>query len=191
MVRGGQDEPWRGCLEFNDWAEDRVRELAPELVVVSTSGAPNVEVGGEVVRDTDGVVAELGEGMARLLEDLAPLTDRLVLLEDVPRRTTSPERCLPRLDSDLGDCLSGTTRRADAVTRVGIEAAEAAGVEVVRTRQWFCDAGRCPAVVRDMVPQRDEGHVTTTYARWLATPLGRALGLLPPRAAGQSTSPAP
>ncbi|WP_165355082.1 acyltransferase family protein [Nocardioides oleivorans] len=184
MVRGGQDEPWRGCLEFNDWAEDRVRELAPDLVVVSTSGAPNVEVDGEIVRDTEGVVAELGDGMARLLDDLAPLTDRLVLLEDVPRRTTSPERCLPRLDSDLGDCLSGTTRRADAVSRVSIEAAGAAGVEVVRTRQWFCDAGRCPAVVRDMVPQRDEGHVTTTYARWLATPLGRALGL---RTAGRST----
>jgi hypothetical protein len=44
---------------------------------------------------------------------------------------------------------------------------------------WFGEDGRCPAVVADMVPQRDEGHVTTTYARSLATPLGRALGLLP------------
>ncbi|SEC04357.1 Peptidoglycan/LPS O-acetylase OafA/YrhL, contains acyltransferase and SGNH-hydrolase domains [Nocardioides exalbidus] len=191
MVRGGQDEPWRGCLDFNDWAEDRVRELAPDLTIVSTSGAPNVEVDGEVVRETDGVVAELGHGMARLLDDLGPLTDRLVLLEDVPRRRTSPERCLPLLDSDLGDCLSGTTRRADAVSRVSTEAAEAAGVEVVRTRQWFCDRGRCPAVIKDMVPQRDVGHVTTTYARWLATPLGRALGLLPPRDGDQSTRPAP
>ena len=50
---------------------------------------------------------------------------------------------------------------------------------MVPTRQWFCDDGRCPAVVADMVAQRDEGHVTTTYARSLTTPLGRALGLLP------------
>ena len=53
-------KPWQGCLDFNAWAEDRIRELDPELVIVSTSGAPNVEVDGEVERSTDGVVAELG-----------------------------------------------------------------------------------------------------------------------------------
>jgi hypothetical protein len=180
MVRGGgRTKPWKGCLEFNAWAEERIRELDPDLVVVSTSGAPNVEVDGEVVRDADGIVAELGKGFERLFADLQPLTRRLVLLEDVPRREVSPERCLAEKGAHLGSCLSGTAERADRVTRSSIEAAEAAGVEVVPTRQWFCDDGRCPAVVADMVPQRDEGHVTTTYARSLATPLGRALGLLP------------
>ncbi|GAA1912194.1 acyltransferase family protein [Nocardioides hwasunensis] len=179
MVRGGQDSPWQGCLDFNAWAEDQMRELAPDLVIVSTSGTPNVEVDGEVVRDTDGVVAELGDGFARLFDDLAPIAGRVVLLEDVPRRRLSPERCLPERDSDLGTCLSGTTNRADAIARLSIEKAEDAGVDVVPTRQWFCDDGKCPAVIKDMVPQRDEGHVTTTYARWLSTPLGRALGLLP------------
>ncbi len=180
MVRGGgRVKPWQGCLDFNAWAEDRIRELDPELVIVSTSGAPNVEVDGEVERSTDGVVAELGKGFDRLFADLLPLTERLVLLEDVPRRTISPERCLAEKDAHLGSCLSGTAERADRVTRTSIEAADRAGVEVVPTRQWFCDDGRCPAVIADMVPQRDEGHVTTTYARSLATPLGRALGLLP------------
>ena len=146
---------------------------------MSTSGAPNVEVDGEVERSTDGVVAELAKGFDRLFADLLPLTKRLVLLEDVPRRTLSPERCLAEKDAHLGSCLSGTAERADRVTRESIEAADRAGVEVVPTRQWFCDDGRCPAVIADMVPQRDEGHVTTTYARSLATPLGRALGLLP------------
>ena len=180
MVRGGgKVKPWQGCLDFNAWAEDRIRELDPELVVVSTSGAPNVEVDGEVERSTDGVVAELEKGFDRLFADLLPLTKRLVLLEDVPRRTISPERCLAEKDAHLGSCLSGTAERADRVTRKSIEAADRAGVEVVPTRQWFCDDGRCPAVVADMVVQRDEGHVTTTYARSLTTPLGRALGLLP------------
>jgi len=180
MVRGGgRVKPWQGCLDFNAWAEDRIRDLDPDLVVVSTSGAPNVEVDGEVVRDTDGVVAELADGFDRLFADLLPLTRRLVLLEDVPRRTISPERCLAERDAHLGTCLSGTSGRAERVTRASIEAAEEAGVEVVATRQWFCDDGTCPAVVADMVPQRDEGHVTTVYARSLATPLGRALGLLP------------
>ena len=172
-------KPWQGCLDFNAWAEDRIRELDPELVIVSTSGAPNVEVDGEVERSTDGVVAELGKGFDRLFADLLPLTERLVLLEDVPRRTISPERRLAEKDAHLGSRLSGTAERADRVTRTSIEAADRAGVEVVPTRQWFCDDGRCPAVIADMVPQRDEGHVTTTYARSLATPLGRALGLLP------------
>ena len=192
MVRGGgKVKPWQGCLDFNAWAEDRVRELDPELVVVSTSGAPNVEVDGEVERSTDGVVAELEKGFDRLFADLLPLTKRLVLLEDVPRRTISPERCLAEKDAHLGTCLSGTAERADRVTRKSIEAADRAGVEVVPTRQWFCDDGRCPAVVADMVAQRDEGHVTTTYARSLTTPLGRALGLCPRRgAAGRARTAA-
>jgi peptidoglycan/LPS O-acetylase OafA/YrhL len=189
MVRGGgRTKPWQGCLDFNAWAEDRIRELDPELVVVSTSGAPNVEVDGKVVRSTDGVVAELSDGFDRLFADLLPLTPRVVLLEDVPRRTISPERCLAEKDAHLGDCLSGTSERADRVTRKSIEAADRAGVEVVATKQWFCDDGRCPAVVADMVPQRDEGHVTTTYARSLATPLGRALGLLPKARGGRKDS---
>ena len=80
MVRGGgKVKPWQGCLDFNAWAEDRIRELDPELVVVSTSGAPNVEVDGEVERSTDGVVAELEKGFDRLFADLLPLTKRLVL----------------------------------------------------------------------------------------------------------------
>ena len=42
MVAAGEDEAWAECLEFNAWAEDQVRRLEPDLVVVSTAPSPRV-----------------------------------------------------------------------------------------------------------------------------------------------------
>ncbi|GAB6984743.1 acyltransferase family protein [Nocardioides pyridinolyticus] len=179
LLLPGDDAPWAECQEFNAWAEDQIRRLEPDLVVVSTSAAPGVRVDGEVYRDADRVATEMGHGFRRLFDDLAPLTDRLVLLADVPRRDNVPHQCLSRSDATLRSCLSGVEARAIAVNAEGAQAAREAGVRVVPTRQWFCLDGQCPAVIGEYVPMRDAGHVTTSYARALAGPLGRALGLLP------------
>ncbi|GAB3196750.1 SGNH hydrolase domain-containing protein [Nocardioides hungaricus] len=181
LVLPGDEKPWEECREFNAWAQQQVEQLKPDLVVVSTTGAPGVLVDGEVDRSADGVAAEMGAGFRRLFADLAPLTRRLLLLADVPRRDNVPHQCLSRPGADLGTCLSGIRARATAINAEGAQAARDAGVEVVPTRQWFCVDGQCPAVIGDYVPMRDEGHVTTAYARSLAGPLGRALGLLPKR----------
>src|SRR5690606_25127142 len=34
-VERSSDDPWEECTEFNEWAEDRIEELKPELVVIS------------------------------------------------------------------------------------------------------------------------------------------------------------
>lgn len=179
MMRQGEDEPWAECQDFNAWAEEQIRELGPDLVVVSTSGAPAVRVDGERVAGADGVAQAMDDGFRRLFEDLGPLTRRLVLLEDVPRRDNSPDQCLSRRSTDLGDCLGVSTARAEAINEAARRSARRASVQVdvVPTRQWFCVDGDCPAVIGDLVPMRDEGHVTTAYARSLAEPLGRALGI--------------
>ena len=101
-----------------------------------------------------------------------------MLLADVPRRDNVPHQCLSRPDATLGSCLSGIEARATAINAEGAQAARQTGVRVVPTRLWFCLDGQCPAVIGEYVPMRDDGHVTTTYARALAGPLGRALGLL-------------
>ena len=179
LVLPGDDEPWAECQEFNSWAEEQIERLQPDLVVVSTSGAPGVLVDGEVRRGSDDVATEMGHGFRRLFEALGPLTERLVLLADVPRRDNVPHQCLSRPETTLKTCLSGVSARATAINGEGARAARDTGVRVVPTRQWFCVDGQCPAVIGQYVPMRDEGHVTTAYARSLAEPLGRALGLLP------------
>lgn len=179
MMRQSEDEPWAECQEFNAWAEEQIRELRPDLVVVSTSGAPAVRVDGERVAGARGVAQAMEGGFRRLFDDLGPLAGRVVLLEDVPRRDNSPDHCLSRRSTDLGDCLGRSTDRAEIINAAARRGARQADVQVdvVPTRQWFCVDDDCPAVIGDLVPMRDEGHVTTAYARALAEPLGRALGI--------------
>ncbi len=179
LVQAGHHSAWKACHDFNRWTTHQVERLHPDLVIVSTSGAPAVMVDGHLVNDADGVVREMRAGFGRLFDEMEPLSERVVLLADAPRPAISPGRCLSRKGATLRTCLSRTAPRATDVTRVSKEAARDAGVEIVRTHQWFCAYGRCPAVIGRYIPMRDGGHITTPYARSLAGPLGRALGLLP------------
>ena len=175
-VLNGEDRPSADCQDFNAWAQRQVERLSPDLVVVSTTGASRVWLDGAVVSDDAQVRRELRRGFAELFADLAPLADRVSLLVDVPGRTSRPPQCLSARNASLERCLDEPTARRAAASRLSAEEARRAGVEVVPTEQWLCADGACPAVVGDMVVQRDTGHLTTVYARHLADALGRRLG---------------
>jgi len=55
------------------------------------------------------------------------------------------------------------------------------GVTLVDTSGWFCARETCPAVVGSMLVNRDEQHLTTTFARALATELWEAIRPILPR----------
>jgi peptidoglycan/LPS O-acetylase OafA/YrhL len=171
-------DPWPACTQFHEWAQEQLEEIEPELVVVSTSAPINgVYVDGERVTSADEVAAEMRAGYARLFADVAPTTDRLVLLKDVPKAPNDPATCLTRGTPSLKRCMFAPVKHSLRLADVSVEAAEEAGVEVVDPKRWFCWDGSCPVVVGDTVTYRDPGHITATYARELAGPLGEALGL--------------
>ena len=58
-------------------------------------------------------------------------------------------------------------------------AADETGTEVVDPTKWLCWDGSCPAVIGDVLPYRDRGHLTTVYSASLSDELTKALGLTP------------
>ncbi len=176
----GTGKPWPECSEFHEWTYEQLEEIQPDLVVVSTSPpVAGVYVDGERRRGRQAVASELREGYGRLFDRVAPTTDRLVLLKDVPKAPEDPAVCLTEGDTDtLGPCMFEPVPRADLLARQAVEAARAADLEVVDPRRWLCWRDQCPTIVGDTLTYRDQGHITATYARELADPLGRALGLL-------------
>ncbi len=180
VAKLGSGEAWEDCTDFHEWTYQQLEEIQPDLVVVSTSPPVNgVYVDGTRRLGTEPVADEMRAGYDRLFERVAPTTDRLVLLRDVPKAPEDPAVCLTEGDDQLGRCMFRPVERAELLAQQSVDAARAAGLQVVNPRKWLCWQGQCPAVVGSTLTYRDPGHITATYAEELALPLGRALGLLP------------
>ena len=169
---------WPECDDFREWALDEIATLDPDLVVVSSSG-PN-----PVLYDDSGarIPAEGEEDATRagyvdLFNRLAEISDRALLLRDVPKAQAEPDTCLTTGNPDLGDCmfkpLAASVRDAD----ISEEAAAAAGTEIVDPTKWLCWENQCPVVIGDVLPYRDRGHLTTIYSRELSDELIAAMDL--------------
>ncbi|GEP32679.1 acyltransferase [Nocardioides szechwanensis] len=170
--------PWDGCPDFREWVVDRVAELSPDLTVLAGAG-PNVPIYGP-----DGQVTAsqdrgdlLQAGWERSFDAVAPYSDSVALLRDVPWANRNAAGCLTRRGADLSDCTFTPDRGHERDAYASLRAAESRDVRVVRPEPWLCWRDRCTFVVGDMVTYTDNNHVTAVYAESLAEELGRALGV--------------
>ena len=182
LVTVGELEPgsplWQECDDFRSWALDQVAELDPDLVVVSSSGPNPVlydEAGERIPKD--GVDAATRDGYVDLFTQLSSTAQRTVLLRDVPKSEELPDECLTEAGHDLGDCLFTPLAASVVDADISVDAAEATGTEVVDPTRWVCWQDQCPAVIGDVLPFRDRGHLTTVYAAALADELTKAMAL--------------
>ena len=156
------------------WREDVIRQierLQPDLVVMSSYRYK--AAGADVGRSTDEVWQE---GLTRTVEQVRPLTDRLLLLGDTATPFTDVPSCLA---GNLGNVSSCMSYRVDAVrpSRLAIERdiAAANDASFIPTSDWMCTDLGCPVIVGDVLMYRDDSHLTATAARLLAPYLDAAL----------------
>jgi len=176
------NRPWQACSDFRDWAISQIDDLDPDLVVLSSSG-PNPVIypdgpSGRGVESDDADRLDVTEqGWEDAIARITPLTDRLVLLRDVPKNPGDPGTCLTTGDPDLGTCLFDPMPSQEDDSDASVAAAEATGTDHVDPSRWICWDGSCPVVVGDTLTYRDRGHLTTVYAASLADELARAMDL--------------
>ncbi len=149
------------CAAWYGWALGQVKRLHPRAIVVSQAWS--------------GWGPEGAAALARELRDLAPLTHHLTVVEDPPARKRAALDCLLARGATLGSCAWRVTPGEAAVYAAVRRDASTAGARYVPTMQWFCARDLCPAVVGTIVTYRDTSHVTATYVRVLADPLGSLL----------------
>ena len=158
---------WEECTDFQQWAREQVRELSPDLVVVSN----NAYVRGEMA------TAQV-EGLAEELRALKQVAGRVVMVGDTPVLTRMPGVCLAQRDVDLGDCLMTSKSDNQRLQGTFAEVAEGLGGQYLDARAWFCVERACPSVIGSYVVMRDKDHMTTEYGRTLARPVAEALELV-------------
>ena len=175
--------PWEECQDFKDWTLETLEDLEPDLIVVATSAVSPVmsEDGSRLVFKQEDA-AEFREvveaGFERELALLQPLAPRVAVLGNTPQLPREPGVCLTSGDVDLGDCLFPAGPAARAIQMGFRDAARRAGSPFINAARWFCWEKQCPSVVGRIVTMRDKEHMTPDYARQLAVPLGRRLGLV-------------
>ena len=169
---------WPECDDFRSWALGQIATLDPDLVVVASSG-PNPVLydkdGAKIPRE--GVDDATRDGYVDLFTQLSTTTRRAVLLRDVPKSEDLPDECLTKKGNDLGDCLFTPLEASVNDADISEQAADQTGTDIVDPTPWICWDGSCPAVIGDVLPYRDRGHLTTTYAASLSDELVKALGL--------------
>jgi len=132
---------------------------------------PNVIVIGTYTHEVNWAA-----GLAGTLRTLVPLTARVVLLSDTTR-IPGPAQCLLERGANQGTCLFPlTSLRASNVT-VAQNLATKSGAQFLDVTPWFCDSGKCPSLINDIVPLFDGSHLTEEYSSYLGDAMEAALNL--------------
>ncbi|MBK5307092.1 MAG: acyltransferase [Frankiaceae bacterium] len=142
------------CTQHQDWALEQVRRLRPDVVVMSARYQ-----GGQTPE-------QWLDGTVRMLAQIAPYTKRIVILTPPPG-TGNLQSCYTRL-SEPRDCTGQVSERWRTYAGAEQEAATSARAVFVDSRQWFCVADTCPAVVAELPVLFDGRHLTAVYAAVIA-----------------------
>jgi len=163
---------YRECTAFNEATVARLTEIKPALTIIVNRRTFRPIAEG-VTPTVAG--AALGEMVARLPGATAILVDTPDPGRDVPA-------CLSKHSSDIRACLF-TEETADN-REIGIAervAAEASGATLIDLTDKICAAWPCAPIAENVLIYRDEDHMTETFSRSLATPLGVEVAKLLPR----------
>ncbi|MFZ9766968.1 MAG: acyltransferase family protein [Candidatus Limnocylindrus sp.] len=163
---------YRECTTFNEATVARLSEIKPALTIIVNRRTFRPIAEG-VTPTIAG--AALGEMVARLPGTTAILVDTPDPGRDVPA-------CLSKHPSDIRACLftqdDADNREIGVAERV---AAEASGATLIDLTSEICAAWPCSPIAKNVVIYRDEDHMTETFSRTLATPLGVEIAKLLPR----------
>ena len=163
---------YRECAAFNEATVARLNEIKPALTIIVNRRTFRPINGGSTP-ELAGVA--FGEMVARLPGATAIIVDT----PDPGREVTA---CLSKHQSDIRDCLF---TQEDADNReIGVAegvAAQVSGARLIDLTSEICDAWPCSPIHNALLIYRDEDHMTETFSRSLAAPLGVEIAKLLPR----------
>jgi peptidoglycan/LPS O-acetylase OafA/YrhL len=163
------------CAAWIDAVMRIVPTLHPDLVVVGINRWIIPAAGAPVS------MVEQGRAIGRLLADLP---HPVILLSDTPFFGVDVPACLAANRSNIDACRAGPGAIDGYWIPREKAAARAGRATLVDMTRAICPSLPCSPVVDGTIVMRDEHHLTYTFSRQLASPLGAVLdaigvGLLP------------
>lgn len=167
------------CTEYRAFALGKIAEIKPDMVLISNAYR-DVTMSVDGKSTSDGVAEAWMNGLTSIIQQIAPNTNRVVVIGDMAYPNESGIDCLTAHSNDVKAC---GTPRSDAVDDehnvLEGQTAIAAGAEYVDTTPWFCTESFCPAVIGGLTVHRDNYHTGENYVVYLAQVLAEKTGLIP------------
>jgi hypothetical protein len=163
---------YRECTAFNEATVARLNQIKPALTII---------VNRRTFRPIEENITSALAGAA-LGEMVARIPGATVILVDTPDPGRDVPACLSKHPSDIRACLF--TQDAADNREIGIAervAAEVSGATLIDLTSEICDAWPCSPISESVLIYRDEDHMTETFSRSLAAPLGVEIAKLLPR----------
>jgi hypothetical protein len=156
------------CLEWNENVVKRLRQLRPDLTVT----IPFRWI--HTMEDRYDSAKQQGRSIGRML---ARVPGPKVVIVDTPFSWRDIPDCLDRRPDDPGACaIASSSRTAGGVVVRERMAAKIGGARLVDLTPRFCPTWPCPVITDDdVIKFRDDHHLTATFAKSLAYPVGKAL----------------
>jgi hypothetical protein len=159
--------PYTECEAWRPLVVERLKAAQPDLTIVSSDRWLPTTV------KADADPRRQGQAMARLLNQIP---GAIAILGDTPASRVDIPVCLSQHVADITRCATERTyafgRQMLVRERV---AAEDAAATLVDLSDAICPGDPCQAVIGDVIVQRDDHHLTATFAASLAGLLEAAL----------------
>ena len=163
---------YRECTTFNEATVARLNQIKPALTII---------VNRRTFRPIDGDITSALAGAA-LGEMVARLPGATAILVDTPDPGRDVPACLSKHPDDVRACLftqdDADNREIGVAERV---AADVSGALLIDLTGEICAAWPCSPIDQSVLIYRDEDHMTETFSRSLAAPLGVEIAKLLPR----------
>ena len=163
---------YRECTAFNEATVARLNQIKPALTII---------VNRRTFRPIEENITSALAGAA-LGEMVARIPGATVILVDTPDPGRDVPACLSKHPSDIRACLftqdDADNREIGVAERV---AAEVSGAQLIDLTANICTEWPCSPISGSVLIYRDEDHMTETFSRSLAAPLGVEIAKLLPR----------
>jgi peptidoglycan/LPS O-acetylase OafA/YrhL len=152
-----------------DPAIEAAKEFTPAVTVLASRSVLSRDLlvdGKTISADQPGWADVVAAGTQKALAQIAPFTNKIVIIEPMPETTTSMLDCLstganPASCDQAVDVKTGT-QEFEAITRA--IAANNPNVLSVSLDDLICPDDVCPAEVNGIATHRDNQHLTWDYA---------------------------
>jgi hypothetical protein len=155
------------CEQWRSTILDRIRAEHPALVILGMARHYDAQYGFTVYSP------EWLAGLTRMVADIRAAGSAVAVMGAIPKPPTNVPTCLSAHLTSATECTFDSGPTVDLAGIAAEQAATAAGggyyVDVI---PLFCAGGRCPVIVGNSLVYRDDNHLTTAYAAWLAPAIG-------------------